>query len=173
MKEKIKIFKERVEKMGIIKIIITLIIILAIFQAGVFVGYHKAMFYKSAGSNYFRSSHSRDFMRDPNLPVENGAVGKIVSINLPNIVVASPDNVEKTINISDDTLIRQFRDTLSAKDLKVGDYVIVLGGVSSDNGVVNAKLIRLIPPPPEGFGSIVNTTSTTSTNATTSNSSNK
>jgi hypothetical protein len=33
--------------------------------------------------------------------------------------------------------------------LKIGDYVAVLGEISgSDNGTVKAKLIRLLPPPP-------------------------
>jgi hypothetical protein len=107
----------------------------------------------------------KNMMQNFNLPGGNGAVGKIVSINLPTIVVASPDNIEKTINISDNTLIRQFRDTLNAKDLTVGEHVVVLGEISNpDNGVIDAKLIRLIPPPPSEIGPITNyTTSSTST----------
>lgn len=181
MKEHIKKIKEKIDKFGIIKFLIILIIIFAVFQAGIFVGYHKARFYGSLGENYYKSSEGLgnrgpggmmgkgdsfgNFIKDANLPGGHGAVGKIVSINLPTIVVASPDNVEKTINISNDTLIRQFRDTLGPKDLKVGDYVVILGEVPNPNntpeGVVNAKLIRLIPPPPQQEAN-----STTSNNTT-------
>jgi len=160
MQENIKKIKEKIDKFGIVKFIIILIIAFLIFQSGIFIGYHKAMYYRSLENNYYRpfdqnqnrdSKKTYNFMQDTNLPGGHGAVGKIVSISLPNIVVASPDNVEKTVNISSDTLIRQFRDTANTADLKVGDFVIVLGDASSsDNGVVNAKLIRILPPPPAG-----------------------
>jgi hypothetical protein len=174
MKDNLKNIREKIDKFGIVKLLIILIVAFAIFQAGIFVGYHKARFYSSIGSNYYRSSSEgrdrngmmgKNMMQNFNLPGGNGAVGKIVSINLPTIVVASPDNIEKTINISDNTLIRQFRDTLNAKDLTVGEHVVVLGEISNpDNGVIDAKLIRLIPPPPSEIGPITNyTTSSTST----------
>ncbi|MEI6553683.1 MAG: hypothetical protein WCO09_03880 [bacterium] len=160
MQEKIKRMKEKLDRFGIIKTLVVIIIALIIFQAGMFVGYGKAMFYRSLGDRYYKPFDQKhgpndqfggfnSFVQDSNLPGGHGAVGKIVSINLPNIVVASPDNIEKTINISNDTLIRHFRDNIGAKDLQVGDYIIVLGDTSSsDNGIVNAKLIRLLPPPP-------------------------
>ena len=164
----------RYRRFRVLRFFITLIILLIVFQAGKFVGYHKAMFYKHSGENYYRTMNIRggqtnpfdnqdqvqqsafngqgqfnNFMQDSNIPGGNGAVGKIVSINLPTIVVASPDNVEKTVNISNDTLIREFRDTIGAKDLKIGEYVIILGTFSDqDNGLIEARLIRIIPPPP-------------------------
>ena len=189
MKEHIKHIKEKIDKFGILKILIILIVAAIIFQAGIFVGYHKAGFYRSMGNNYYRpyDDKGRGFgnkggimggitgegnfmMQNANIPGGHGAVGKIVSINLPTIVIASPDNVEKTISISDDTLIRQFRDTIGAKDLMVGEYVVVIGDNSNadnastntgadtganannqntgvDGGVVKAKLIRLLPAP--------------------------
>jgi hypothetical protein len=165
MKAHIKHIKEKIDRFGILKILIILIVASVIFQAGIFVGYHKAGFYRSMGNNYYRpfDDKGRGFgnkggmMRDANIPGGHGAVGKIVSINLPTIVIASPDNVEKTVSISDETLIRQFRETIGAKDLKVGEYVVVIGDNNKDgdadkqnaeNGVVKAKLIRLLPPPP-------------------------
>ena len=183
MKEHLKKIKEKIDRFGIIKFLIILIIIFAVFQAGIFVGYHKARFYGSIEGNYYNSFNENrgrgemmggqygfgNMMQDINLPSGHGAVGKIVSINLPNIVVASTDNVEKTINISNDTLIREFRNTLSTQDLKIGDYVIVLGEASStDNGVVNARLIRLIPPPSISGTSTSTGTENTVNSATTS-----
>lgn len=167
MKKHIQTIKERLERIGIIKLLIVLIIAFAIFQAGIFVGYYKAGFYGALGNNYYKPFNERrggnDFGRAGNfgnmmgnmmqnrdgIPGGHGAVGKIVSINLPNIVVASPDNIEKTVTISNDTLIRQFRNTISVTDLKVGENVIILGSPSDSNGgIINARLIRLIPEPP-------------------------
>lgn len=198
MKEHINRIKENIDKFGIIKLIFILLAVFIIFQAGIFVGYYKARFYNAIGENYYRQTDNRGFgasggmmngfngrgafginmMQDLNIPGGHGAVGKIVSINLPNIVVASTDNVEKTINISNDTIIRQFRDTIKVGDLKVGEYIVVLGDFSDNtssagnngstgnnsggaqatqaNSVINAKLIRLLPPPPTDSGNSVN-----------------
>lgn len=169
MKENIKKIKENVEKFGIVKLIIILIVIITIFQAGIFVGYHKARFYNSIGGNYYKPLHDKrggnNMMQNFDLPGGHGAVGKIVSINLPNIVVASPDNIEKTINISNETIIRQSRNTIELKDLKIGEYVVVLGDFSNpDDGIINAKLIRLIPPPPDTLQPNATTTSTSTSN---------
>ena len=167
MKKQIQNIKEKIDRFGIVKLLLILIFIFTVFQAGIFVGYYKARFYISRENNYTsfdRNGTDRqrggmmggrygfgNMMQDSNISGGHGAVGKIVSINFPNIVVASPDNVEKTINISSDTLIRQFRDTLQIQDLKVGEYVIVLGEASaSDDGIINARLIRLIPSPEIG-----------------------
>lgn len=189
MKEHIKHIKEKIDKFGILKILIVLIIASMIFQAGIFVGYHKAGFYKSMGDNYYRPFDNKGrgvngfgskggmmggirdggkfMMQGANIPGGHGAVGKIVSINLPTIVVASPDNVEKTVSISDETLIRQFRETISATDLKVGEYIVVIGDNNTDGGVVKAKLIRLLPPPPERQNAQNQSAPATSTTAST------
>jgi len=193
MKKHIKHIKEKIDKFGILKILIVLIVASTIFQAGILVGYHKAGFYKSMGDNYYKPFDDKgrgcskkggmmDGIRDggkfmmqgASIPGGHGAVGKIVSINLPTIVVASPDNVEKTVSISDDTLIRQFRETISATDLKVGEYVVVIGDNSNadntsngvaNSGVVKAKLIRLLPQPQnEQDTQTQSTTSATETN---------
>ena len=165
--------KCRYGKFRILRILLLLIVFLIVFQTGIFVGYHKAMFYRSSGMNYYKSFKMRGSEIDPfskqgersngqapeqygfngldngALPGGNGAVGKIVSINLPTIVISSPDNTEKTIKISDDTVIRKFRETVSSKDLKVGQFIISFGDINdSDKGVISAKLVRLLPPPP-------------------------
>ncbi len=182
IKEELQNMREKVEKFGVIKLLLILIAIIAIFQAGIFVGYHKAMFYKSAGYNYYKQGKFDDkkmgdnmsnkngermsnfnrpdeqnpknqfgkFMMEMDVPGGHGAVGKIVSINLPNIIIASPDNIEKTVTVSNDTLIREFRETIKSEQLKIGDIVAVIGEISaSDDGLIKAKLIRILPPIPE------------------------
>ncbi len=126
------------------------LVILTIFQAGVFVGYHKASFSYGHDDNFYRSfghPHGGMFpggMHD-NFMNENGAAGNIIKITLPTIVVAE-DNIEKIVSIGNDTMIRSGALTLKAGDLKVGDFIIVIGSPNTDSQVV-AKLIRIVPPP--------------------------
>lgn len=139
---------------GILMGIFIAIIALIIFQTGVAVGERKASFAHRFGDNFernFRDPQGGGFMRGfpggADMPGGHGAAGEIVSINLPLVVVAGPDNLEKTVFISDTTEIREFRDTLKADQLSVGDFIIVLGTPNAE-GQVEAKLIRLAPSLP-------------------------
>lgn len=141
---------------GILIGIFIAIIALVIFQSGVAVGERKASFAHRFGDNFernFRDPRGGGFMQrglpgGVNMPSGHGAVGEVVSIALPLVVVAGPDNLEKTVVVTDTTEIREFRDTISANELTVGDFIIVLG-TPNDEGQVDAKLIRLAPPPPD------------------------
>jgi hypothetical protein len=143
---------------GIVIGIFIAIVALVIFQAGVVVGGHKASFANRFGENFernFRDPRGGGFMQKgiplgADMPGGHGAVGKIVNISLPLVVVAGPDNLEKTVVVSDTTEIREFRDTIASSKLTVGDFIVVLG-TPNDKGQVDAKLIRLAPPPPGGF----------------------
>jgi hypothetical protein len=138
-------------------IIIGLCIFLAIaliFQAGVFVGYKKAEFSGHFGDNYSRAfggdrpeiGMMKNFPRDI-FTGGHGAAGKILRISLSSIVVADRDNVEKVIAIDTDTSVKNFRNDIKVADLKIGDFVVVLGS-PDEGGQIIAKLIRLMPEPP-------------------------
>lgn len=138
---------------GIIIGIFIVVIFLMVFQAGVFVGYRKATFSDHLGNNYYRAFNSRgNFAGLPpsDFPGGHGAVGKIVRINLPTIIVTGPDNVEKIVLIKDNTEIKRFRGKVSVTDLKVDDLAIILG-TPNDQGQIEAKLIRLLPPLPSSL----------------------
>lgn len=130
------------------------IIALIIFQTGVSVGFRKATFGHRFGDNFERNfkdprGGNFAFPGDPSgmsMPSGHGAVGKIVSIALPLVVVAGPDNLEKTLVINEDTEIREFRNAITKDKLQVGNYIIVLG-TPNDLGQIEAKLIRLAPAP--------------------------
>ena len=131
------------------------ILVLGIFKFGTVTGYHKARFSQKFGDNFDRNfvdprgeGFFKDFSDRQGLPGGHGAVGKIVSIALPFVVVADPDNLEKTVVVGNDTEIREFRDSITADKLEVGDFIIVLGA-PNDEGQVEAKLIRTVPPPPD------------------------
>ncbi len=143
---------------GIIIGLLIAIIALAIFQIGMTVGYRKAIFSRGMGESFERNFMGgfNDNRRPPGffgempLPGGHGAVGEIVSINYPNFVVAGPDNLEKTVIVNDETAVRQFRDEIKSADLQVGQFIVVLGN-PNDSGEVLAKLIRVVPPPPDNF----------------------
>jgi hypothetical protein len=128
-----------------------LIVALVIFQAGMFVGYRRAAISYHWGEDYYRAigDHRGGPFAGPGeeFPNANGATGRIVNVQLPIIVIADQDNIEKTVIISDRTTIRQFRNSLSPSDLNINDFVVVIGSPNTTSQI-EATLIRLLPPPP-------------------------
>lgn len=126
---------------------------LLIFQAGEAVGYRKATFTHGFGNNFYRGFDERPgrfmVMRGGGPLAAHGATGQIVSINLPTFIVAGPDGVEKIVVVQDDTLVRQPSGDVTANDLKVDDFVVVLGEPNAD-AHIEARLIRVMPFSPEG-----------------------
>ncbi|MFZ2253328.1 MAG: hypothetical protein WAW13_04135 [Minisyncoccia bacterium] len=141
---------------GVLVGICITVTVLVIFQAGIAVGERKASFAHRFSDNFERNFMGpqeegfmeRGFFEGANMPGGHGAAGKIVSISLPLVVVAGPDNLEKTVVITEGTEIREFRDSISSDQLHIGDFIVVLG-IPNNEGQVDAKLIRLAPPPPD------------------------
>ncbi len=138
----------------VIAIVGILAAILVIFQVGVWVGFRKAAFSFRGGDNFYRQFGGRGGHFAPGLPHgdfpdANGSVGRILKIDLPTFMMMGPDNLEKTVYVRGDTIIRRFRDTLRPEDLRVDEEAVVIGE-PNDRGQIEAKLIRLTPPPPPG-----------------------
>jgi hypothetical protein len=139
---------------GIIVGIGAAVIVLIIFQAGVFVGYRKASFAYRFGDNYYRTFNRRTpaplgFPVGDKFFVSHGAAGQVMSISLPTFVVAGPDSVEKTVLVGTSTLVRKLDAELKPEDIKTGDFVVVIGD-PNDDSQIQAKLIRILPDPPSG-----------------------
>jgi len=133
--------------------ILAVVLALLVFQVGMFVGYKKAQFSFGWGDNYFSTFGKRDGRPIPRFPGEDlsnphGVAGKIIKIALPNLIIEDQDKVEKIVVIKDDSSIKQFRDEIKSTDLKVGDFVVVIGA-PDDKSQIEAKLIRLMPDPAE------------------------
>ena len=122
-----------------------------IFSAGVSVGFHKASFGRAWGENYKNNfgmmpgGPNFGFGKD-NFPNAHGAIGKIIKIELPTIIVQDKDNTEKVILIKDDTQIEKMKDKIQTTDLKMDDFIVVIGS-PNDKGQIEAKFIRLMPAP--------------------------
>jgi hypothetical protein len=121
-----------------------------ILSLGIAIGYNKARFSYVWGENYqrnfggprggfFKSFSGNDFID------AHGTFGQIIKIDGSTLVVNGRDNVEKIVLINDDSIIRRSRDTIQPADIKVGDYITVIGEPNS-SGQIEAKLIRLLPP---------------------------
>jgi hypothetical protein len=142
-----------------------IILTLVIFQAGMFVGERRAAFSYRFGDNYFRNFGEHEgrhgalgIEREGKFPEAHGAMGKILSITPPTLVTLGRDNIEKVILINDKTVIKHFRDEATLADLRVDDFIVVIGA-PNDASQIAAKFIRILPPPPN-----FTTNNSTSTN---------
>lgn len=128
------------------------VVLIFVFTAGVLVGHEKGRFSRAWGENYYRNimgpGGSGRGMMDFGRPEFNphSGFGQIIKIEGNNIIVKGPDNVEKIIVVDDRTAIQKFNQSLKITDLKVDDYIVVIGRPNSQ-GQVEAKLIRVMPAP--------------------------
>ena len=127
-----------------------------IFQAGIFVGYYKASFSYRLGDEYHDVFGTRPMASGT--PPQFGFLGQgfsgaygvsgdILKIDLPNIVIEGQNSVEETVVLSTSTIFRKMRDSIKATDLSPEDFVVIIGE-PNNLGQIEAKLVRVVPPPP-------------------------
>ncbi|TSA46642.1 hypothetical protein D4R52_00040 [bacterium] len=137
-----------------------LIVLLAVFQAGIFVGTRKADFSFRWGENYHRvfggpgggflqNFSGKDFISG------HGTAGIVIKMNADSLVVKGSDNVEKTINLGKNTTIRKGMADIKITNIAVNDRVVIIGAPRTD-GTIDAELIRVfdaagepLPPLPQ------------------------
>lgn len=155
MKEEIKTIMKSVSDSKKVKSMIIVIACFAvaalIFQAGEIVGFKKASFGKHWGENYEKNFGMVKYNRmmggmPDRLPNAHGAIGRVVKIELPNIIVTDKGGVEKVVVLDDDVLIKKGQDSVLTKDIAVNDFVVVIGS-PNEKGQINARLIRIMPVP--------------------------
>jgi hypothetical protein len=136
----------------IIAAIAGLIVILLILSLGMFIGYRKANFSYRWGENYhrnfggpkggfFQDFSGRDFIES------HGTFGQIIKIDSASLAIKGRDGAEKIIMLKANTAIRSGREEIKPGDLKVNDYVTVIGD-PNDAGQIEANLIRVMPGMP-------------------------
>lgn len=127
--------------------------VLIVFKAGMVVGYHQARFGGKLGDNYYRAfGEERMLVRGipGDLPNAHGVIGRVVSVSLPTFVVADRDGVEKTVIVTDGTVMRRGRDEITGAEIKADEMVVVFGA-PNDAAEIEARLIRIAPPRPENL----------------------
>ena len=156
MKEYISKIKTKMESKRARHSIVFFVIFFGLFAAfwcGLQIGYNRAAFTYKFGDNYYKTfeqeprHHGMGIIPQDSVMNSHGAVGKIISINLPTMVVSEIDGTEKIIRTSDDTSVHQQKNTITVNTLKVGDFIITIGAPNT-NSEIEAKFIRLIPSPP-------------------------
>lgn len=154
IKNEVKKFAESKNFKKLIYCVVALFILAIVFQAGMFAGFKKASFGNNWGNNYERNFgpmyKAPPFMRDnlAMMPNAHGAIGKIIKVEYPNIVVLDKDQTEKIIVIKDDTSIIERKDKVAKESLTIDKFIIVIGN-PNEQGQIEAKLIRVIPAPEE------------------------
>lgn len=123
------------------------VVVLAVFQLGMYVGFKKANYSYLWADNYHRSfgMPMGGFWRDvegEDFTGGHGVAGKIIKIDGGNLYVTGSDNIEKVISVDDSTRIMQARTVMKLSDLKIDDQIVVIGS-PSDGGVIQAKMIRV------------------------------
>jgi hypothetical protein len=154
-----KNIKEKIEKLleskvfvGMLYGIGAMVVLMVVFSLGVSFGSHRAQFGKDWGENYERNFGRMSpppfglGLDKDNFPNAHGAVGKIIKIELPTLIVQDKDNTEKVILIKEDTKIQKMRDEIAKNDLKIDDFIVVIGS-PNNTGQIEAKLIRIMPSP--------------------------
>lgn len=133
---------------GMIYGILIVIIAGLIFQAGVTVGIKITSFGKDFDDHYTENfGPMRMFEAGSHAQNPNGAIGKIISVNLPTFSVEEPNNIEKSVVITDDTITRLMHAPADTSMLTPGTFVVVIGDPNTQ-GQILAKFIRIIPAPP-------------------------
>ena len=152
---KISDFMKSKTAVVIIIILFALALMMLSFSFGVFVGYSKARFSYAWGENYHmnfggpRGGFLMNFGRDltgRDFIGAHGVFGLIINISDSELVIKGNDNVEKVVAVKSDTDIRRFHDSIGIKDLAPDEYVVVIGEPDSQ-GKIDAKFIRVMPPP--------------------------
>jgi hypothetical protein len=145
MNENIKKVFESKTSFRVLCAIGVVIVALLIFSAGVTVGFRKASYGHAWEENYEHNFGMRPSgpLFD-NFPNASGAIGKIIKISLPTIIVQDKDNTEKVVLINDDTRIQKIKELVTLNDLAVDDFIVVIGTPNAQ-GQIEAKFIRVMP----------------------------
>ncbi len=136
----------------VLKGIAALVVLLVVFQLGIFVGFHKARFSYRWGENYHRAfgGPRGGFMKDfegRDFVNGYGTTGVVAKMDKDNFVVKGSDGVEKIITVSQTTTLERGRTSISLTDLKIDDRVVIIGA-PNNNGAIDAKVVRVFEAPP-------------------------
>ena len=87
------------------------------------------------------------FGRDMDDMNPHGAIGEIISVHLPQIMVKGASGNEEIVLLSATTSIRNMRAAATPRDLRVGQQIVTVGA-PDEQGQLHAIFIRIMPTPP-------------------------
>lgn len=120
-----------------------------ILQLGIKVGFSKASYFFKYSDSYYKNIKGKPNMplglEDNDLPRSHGAIGKILQIAFPNLIIEDNDGLEKIVVLGNGTIIKKFGQSASTSDIRSNDFAIVIG-TPNERSEIDAKLIRILPP---------------------------
>lgn len=153
-----KLFQSKTFKIALWSIA-GLVVFLFVLKLGMFLGFRKANFSYKWGENYHRnfagprSGFFGEFSGGDFIDA-HGVFGQIIAIDpstdsgqAGTIILKGRADTEKIVLIGENTVIKRFRDSVKFSELKIDDFIVVIGE-PNDEGQIEAKLIRLSPPLP-------------------------
>lgn len=147
----LNIFRSRTFNLAL-KISLSALAALLIFQLGMYVGFRKARFAYGWGENYQRNFGAPrgaflDEISGRGFTNAHGLAGAIASIEERDFVIRGMDHMEKIVTVGNRTAIISGRMPIRFNDLEVGNMVTVIGR-PGDDGTVAAEIIRVFGAPP-------------------------
>ncbi len=126
-----------------------LILLLLVFQLGLFVGFHKASF-----NFHWAAAYNRNFGGPPGGFMHDfegqqffnahGTTGSVIQVSTSTIIIKGQDNVEKIITIRPSTTIEEGRRAISVSNVKVDEHAVVIGTPQNDGSII-ARMVRIFP----------------------------
>jgi hypothetical protein len=128
-------------------------VLLLVFGLGMFVGEKKANFSFRWAEQYHRNfaGPAGGFFQEFTRPGEeflesNGTIGEIIQISDKQITIKGRNDIERVVNVGDNTTIKYQNQNMAVSNLKTGDNVVIIGNPNGD-GQLEAVLIRVMPTP--------------------------
>jgi hypothetical protein len=128
------------------------IILLAVFRAGVLVGFRKASFSSDWSENYHRNfaGPRRGFMHggpwERKFIAAHGVFGQVISNDGNDMTIEGSDDVERIVVFGPGAKAMRFDRPIAPKEILPGEFVVILGAPAAA-GQIDAKLVRVMPPP--------------------------
>ncbi len=134
---------------------VTLLCLIA-FQAGSAFGFHRAIVafkYDDRFDGRYGMHSKRGPFGDPGerLPGAHGTAGRVLSVDMPTVLIEDRD-MERIVRFATGTEIREGRERAESGAISVDDFIVVIGN-PNDKGEVEAKFVRILPPPKEATSS--------------------
>lgn len=121
--------------------LVAFVVVVLIFSVEMFIGGMKHKMFAGPRRGFFS-----DWQKFPSGEFigAHGVFGEIIVMKENEFVIKGRDDVEKVILISEKTTIQKGREKLKKEDLKVGNFVVVIGS-PNEGGQIEAKFIRVFP----------------------------
>lgn len=135
-----------------IVVLLAFALIIFVFAFGVWIGSSRAQFSFRWAENYHRNfggppgGFFGDFP-DKGFIDDHGVFGLVIKIDSNILTVKGQDDIEKSIVATDKTAVISQGKKLKVSDIKVDDYIVIIGRPNA-SGQIEASLIRIMPPPP-------------------------